>query len=111
MQPSKASAYLAHLQRGHRPFSHRARLDTPRGSATLFASRNSRILKLFMSRTCADCHCVLSRREIDKNVTRLVDGADGGDEFERSASAPPHLADDRQAGFQLVRTPCACPFS
>ena len=47
------------------------------------------------------CCC---RREIDKNVSRLVEGADRGDEFERSASAPPHLADDRQAGFQLVRS-------
>ena len=51
------------------------------------------------------------RREIDKNVSRLVEGADGGDEFERSASAPPHLADDRQAGFQLVRHLRAAEFT
>lgn len=44
--------------------------------------------------------CVLCRREISEDVSRLVETTD---EFERPQSAPPLFADGISGGFALVR--------
>jgi hypothetical protein len=48
--------------------------------------------------------CLLCRREISEDVSRLVETTD---EFERPQSAPPLFADGISGGFALVRATCS----